>query len=481
MAKMYNVSRRDALKTITILGSGLLTAPEITAMSSKMHDKTPEKDLGILAIGVNRRGLAIALSACRYGKMIACCDVDTATFGLFQKRLREYQDEDAVYYTDYRAALERKDVDIVTIGTPDHWHARMIIDAIEAGKDVYVEKPMTLTIDEGIKVCEAVKKSGRIVQVGTQQRSEYEGVFLKAVACAQMGLLGKTLKATVYLPSNYWKELAEFPITDPPDSINWDKWCGPIQKMPYCPERAHRSWRSWLETGYGPLTDWGAHHIDIANWALGVADTGPTEITAEGTFPLGNELSYQILVGEKSSFDIPNHFSTVYNYKAKLNFENGNAIIINGQDEPPEISKVPNGLLIDGEKGNIWIGRRGNFQQFEGSIPDKIEKDKKLQQKVDDKVIELYNNRKPIWMDAELLWDILPTAHMKNFIDCVYDRSKPISDVFTHHRSNSAVILAHASMLLKRKLSWNPEKQKFVNDEEANRLLSRVQREPYKV
>jgi len=481
MEKTSKVTRRDALKTMTLFGSGMLMAPGISAMTSKMKSRNPKKDLGILAIGVNGRGLAIALGACNFGKMIACCDADTATFGLFQKKLKDYQDEDAVYYTDYRAALERKDVDIVTIGTPDHWHARMIIDAIEAGKDVYVEKPMTLTIDEGIKVCEAVRKSDRVVQVGTQQRSEYKGVFLKAVACAHMGLLGKKIKSTVYLSPNYWDEITEFPLVDPPNSINWDKWCGPVQKLPYCSERAHRTWRSWVETGYGPLTDWGAHHIDIANWALGVADTGPTEVSAEGTFPLGNELTYQLLVGEKSSFDIPNHFSTVSKYKAELKFDNGNIIIINGQDGAPDISEVPYGLMLEGDKGNIWTGRRAKFQQFAGSIPDEIKKNKKLEQKVDDKVIELYNNKKPSWTEAEMLGDILPTAHMKNFIDCVHDRSQPISDVFSHHRANSAAIIAHASMLLKRKLTWNPDKQEFVNDDEANRLLSRKQREPYKV
>jgi myo-inositol 2-dehydrogenase / D-chiro-inositol 1-dehydrogenase len=481
MKKTKQFTRRDILKTFTLTGAGLATAPEITAMASKWQAKSHKKNLGILSIGVNRRGLAVALSACAHGKMIACCDVDTNTFGLFQKRLRDFQNEEPVYYTDYRAALERQDVNIVTIGTPDHWHARMLIDAIEAGKDVYVEKPMTLTIEEGIKVCEAVKKSGRIVQVGTQQRSEYDGVFLKAVACAHLGLLGKKLKATVYLPSKYWKDLSEFPVSDPPDSINWDKWCGSVPKIPYCPQRAHGSWRSWVETGYGPLTDWGAHHIDIANWALGVGYTGPSKISGEGTFPLGNELTYQILTGEKSSFDIPNHFSTVYHYKAELNFENGNTIIINGQDGPPEIAKVPTGILLSGDKGHIWTGRSGNVHQFEGNIPDEINNDSKLRQKVDDKVIELYNHRKPDWMDAEILWDILPTAHMKNFVDSVHERSQPISDVYTHHRSNSAVLLAHASMLLNRQLTWDPVKQLFVNDEEANRLLSRKQREFYKV
>ncbi len=348
------LSRRDAVKTFTILGSGLFISPGMSAKSlHRNKQKLPGNSPGILSIGVHKRGLAGALGACKFGKMVACCDVDTAHFADFQERVRGQQDFDPVYYTDYKAALERKDVDIVTIGTPDHWHAMMIIDAIEAGKDVYVEKPMTLTIAEGIAVCNAVKKTGRVVQVGTQQRSEYDGLFLKAVALAKGGILGKKLKATVFLPISSKTMKDEFAVTDPPGTLNWGIWCGPVGKLSYCPQRCHGSWRSWVETGHGTLTDWGAHQIDIAQWALGADHTGPVEITGEGIFPHGNEATLALLTGRKPSSSMPNSYSTVRNYKAELKFKNGNTILINGQEPPPAYAKHNTGLLLEGENGYI--------------------------------------------------------------------------------------------------------------------------------
>lgn len=482
MNKKDNFSRRDVIKSMTILGSGVFFAQGLAAKALNAR-KLPSEAPGILSIGVKRRGLAVALGVCNYGRMVACCDVDTSTFGPFQKKLKSYQNTEPVYYTDYKAALERKDVDVVTIGTPDHWHAMMIIDALNAGKDVYVEKPMTLTIAEGIAVCEAVKKNDRVVQVGTQQRSEYDGIFLKAVAIAKHGLLGKKLKATVFLDPFYreQEELINYPVVSPPDSMNWDKWCGPVAKLPYCPERSHGSWRCWIETGHGPLTDWGAHHIDIAQWALGVENTGPISINGEGTFPLGRKETLAVVLGDKTSSSLPNSFSTVRNYRAILNFKNGNTIEINGQEKPPTYVRHPNGLLLEGEKGNLWVSRRGKDFQFEGSIVNEIEADPKLQQGLEGKVIELYKGRVPAWMEPVVEGDIVPTAHMKNFIDCVKDRKEPISDVFTHHRANSSALLAHASMILGRPLKWNPDNQKFINDNEANRLISRRYREPYKL
>lgn len=478
--KSNSLSRRNAIKTLGLMGSGMLISPTLPARTiSPLRSKKHAKDLGVLSIGIRKRGLAVAMGACNYGEMVACCDVDTAFFGPFQKKLASYQDSVPVYYTDYRKALERKDVDIVTIGTPDHWHAMMIIDAIEAGKDVYVEKPMTLTIEEGIAVCEAVKRTGRIVQVGTQQRSEYDGIFLKAVAIAQLGILGDQLTATVYIPSSYGSSTEVFPVTEVPDSLLWDQWCGPIKKLPYSAEHAHARWRLWVETGHGPLTDWGAHHIDIAHWALGVDHTGPVKIKGSGTFPLGRERTLAAILGEHPDSPLPNSFSTVRNYNAELKFKNGNVIKINGKRTKPDNLRSQNGLLIEGSKGNIWVSREGRDFQFDGNMADEINNDKALQQKIDDKVIELYKGRVPAWMEAELIGDIVPTAHMKNFVDSVKDRSEPISDVFTHHRANSSAILAHSSMILDKTLEWNPDKQRFTGDDTANRLLSRPYREPY--
>jgi myo-inositol 2-dehydrogenase / D-chiro-inositol 1-dehydrogenase len=483
MKKKQTISRRNTLKKIIILSSGLFLPPGLSAKSLESKKRyLPSNSPGILAIGVRQRGLAVAYGAAKYGKMVACCDVDTATFAKFQSRMKEIKDFEPDYYTDYRSALERKDVDIVTIGTPDHWHAMMVIDALNAGKDVYVEKPLTLTIAEGLAVCEAVRKSGRVVQVGTQQRSEYDGLFLKAVAIAKEGILGKKLKATVFLPAPYEGTEEEFPVIDPPDSLNWDRWCGPVQKLAYSEERCHSSWRRWVETGHGTLTDWGAHHIDIAQWALGVSDTGPVEITGEGIFPHGKEATFAVITGQKPSSSLPNSYSTVRNFKAGLKFKNGNVIYIEGQKPAPEYSKHKYGLLLEGEKGDIWASRGPGGYCFAGSLADEINNDRTLQQKINDSVIQLYKGKTPSYMSAEVVaGDIFPTAHMKNFIDCVKDRTEPVSDVFTAHRANTSAILAHSAMLLGRSLKWNPDRQEFTGDEQANRLLKREYREPYKL
>ena len=178
-------TRRTFLKRSIATGAALASGSTF-GLAAGANDKP-----GVLSIGVRGRGGAVAAGAARFGRIVSVCDVDAECSAGFLARLKKgIQDQVPDTCTDYRKALERKDVDIVTIGTPDHWHAKMIIDALEAGKDVYVEKPMTLTIEEGRIVCEAVKKSGRVVQVGTQQRSEYDGIFLKAVAIAHAGWLG---------------------------------------------------------------------------------------------------------------------------------------------------------------------------------------------------------------------------------------------------------------------------------------------------
>ena len=474
-AKM-SLSRRDALKKMALMGSGLVITPGLPAKSLKRSNKSlPGNRPGILAIGVYTRGMHVALHACNYGRVVACCDADTATFGKFRAAVRQYQSEDPVFYTDYRDALKRKDVDIVIIGTPDHWHTIMLADALEAGKDVYIEKPLTLTIAEGMAVCEAVRKSDRVVQVGTQQRSEFDGIFLKAVAIAKEGILGKKLKATAYLPKTRTSKEV-YPVTNPPDSLNWDMWCGPVQKLPYCPQRCHLDWRGWVETGHGTITDWGAHHIDIAQWALGVDHTGPFEITGEGVFPHGKEATLEVITGKKPSSSLPNSYSAVRDYHAELKYENGHTLRVTDEPLPPEYSAHRNGLLLEGEEGSIFMSRRTRGFDFDGTLGEAIKNDNALQQKINNRVIQLYKKKTPAYLVDEMDEAQASTAHMKNFIDCVMDRSEPISDVFTAHRANSSALLAHASMLLGKTLKWNPNRQEFVGDVPANQLLSRAYR-----
>ncbi len=479
--KSMKLSRRDALKSISLLGTGMLVAPVIQARSMKSSGKkSPQDKPGILAIGVNSRGMAVAMHACNFGTMVACCDADTATFGPFQARLKRYQSEAPVYYTDYKAALQRDDVDVVTIGTQDHWHALMTIDAIKAGKDVYLEKPMTLTIGEGKAVCEAVRNSDRVLQIGTQQRSEYDGIFLKAIAIAREGILGGNLKATAFLPKKR-TEKDIYTVTNPPNSLNWDKWIGPVQELPYCPPRCHKNWRGFVETGYGALTDWGAHHVDIAHWALGVENTGPIEITGQGTFPLGKDNTLALINGKVSSSAFPNMYSIVRDFEGTLTFENGHVIQVTDKPLPASFAHHENGLLLEGDKGSIFMSRQTDGFNFEGSLGEQIKNDKDLQKQINEKVIALYKGKVPAYVQEERTGEAVARPHMKNFFSCVEDRSEPISDVFTTHRANSSAILAHSAMLLDRKLSWEPDKQEFTADDEANGLLFRPYRAPHEL
>ncbi len=179
-------TRRDFLKTSAAVGAAGFMSPYVWT-TSHARAQSANDGFGVLAIGVRGRGGGVGRSAGKYGRVIACCDVDTASSDGFLQKLGKQQESKPAVYKDYRKALEHKGVDIVTIGTPDHWHTAILIAAMKAGKDVYCEKPMTLTVDEGKRICKVAKETGRVVQVGTQQRSEHKRMFLKAVAVARSG------------------------------------------------------------------------------------------------------------------------------------------------------------------------------------------------------------------------------------------------------------------------------------------------------
>jgi myo-inositol 2-dehydrogenase/D-chiro-inositol 1-dehydrogenase len=399
----------------------------------------------IAAIGTGGRGSRIGHAAAEFGEMVACCDVDRAHAERFAAR---YEGKCAIY-EDYRKVLERKGIDVVTIGTPDHWHAPIAIAALRAGKDVYCEKPLTLTVEEGKEICRAVRETGRVFQVGTQQRSEYKQMFLKAVALARGGRLGNKLTITCSIGG--MKAEGPFPTSKPPDGLNWDFWLGPAPAVPYCPQRCHSTFRWWLEYSGGKLTDWGAHHVDIAQWAAGCENTGPVEIEGRGVFPtLPADFKPVDFFAGKTT--LPNSYNTATEFNVRLRYANGCEIIV--RDGPG------NGLWIAGEKGEIFVSR----------------------EKLTGKPVENLTAAEQAWLDGEvrkLYRGKEPGSHMGNFFACVQDRSLPISDVFTHHRSVSACHLCNIAMLLKRKLRWDPEQERFLGDDEANALLSRPRRAVY--
>ncbi len=453
-------SNRRAFLTKSLALSGSFAVPWLWTGRSHSGEAASER-LRIGCIGVGGRGTLVGNTACGLGEKVACADVDR------QRAERFAGGGTCTTYSDYRELLDRKDIDVVTVGTPDHWHTRIVIDAVKAGKDVYSEKPLTLTIDEGKKLCKAVKQTGRVVQVGTQQRSSAQ--FLMAIAVAQSGRLGDVIKATCYIGSG--PTGGPFPTGDPPPNLNWDVWLGQCPQVPYTRQRCHGSFRWWLEYSGGKLTDWGAHHLDIAQWALGYDKSGPVQIEGNGQYPMiPDDVDPVDFFSGKTK--IPNGFNTATQFEATLTFANGSKMVAT--------HGPGNGIMFEGEKGRIYVNRA----RLSGKpIEDLTKADR---DKLAEATVRLYKG-KPIdphgvTTDAANTGrDLATVEHMRNLFACVKDRSQPVSDVFTHHRSVSSCHLCNIGMLLGRELRWDPAKEDFIDDEQASALVARPQRPPYAI
>ncbi|MBN1393760.1 MAG: Gfo/Idh/MocA family oxidoreductase [Pirellulales bacterium] len=446
--KRHISTRRDFLKAGAGMAAAGLAAPCLLT-GAKATAAEPKYDLNVAAIGVGGRGTQIGKPAAALANMIACADVH---LGNAEKFAAEVGGK-CKAYQDYRKVLDRGDVDAVIIGTPDHWHAKIALDAMQAGKDVYCEKPLTLTIDEGRLICKAVKATGKVFQVGTQQRSEYHKYFLQAAAIARSGRLGDKLTATASVGEGTVG--GPFAAAEPPKELNWDFWLGQAPQAAFSPERIGWNFRWWFDYSGGMVTDWGVHHTDIGLWALGGEETGVDDVEGKGVFPLGRELVRDYMLGRKTLADLPNSYNTAKSFDCTMNLPNGNVLKLNSGH---------NDLLIEGEKGRLAVNRAG----LRGQFVEKLKSEPGGQDWLDEQVAKLYRH-KPI------------RGHMANFYDCVLDRSLPISDVFTHCNSVNACHMANIAMLLGRKVAWDRDKHQFVGDEEANQLARRRQRKPYSI
>jgi predicted dehydrogenase len=431
--KNSRYTRRKFFQTSTAaIGAGL-TVPYWFSMVTAAEPAG--KDLRLGSIGVGGQGSAISRNAIGNGAaLLAIADVDSD----HAAKHKDATGGTADTYGDYRKLLDRKDIDIVTIGTPDHWHTKIAIEAMQAGKDIYCEKPLTLTIDEGKQIRKAVKDTGRVFQVGTQQRSEFGLMFLKAVALCHAGRLGEIRRVTCAIGKG--PKGGSFQEQTPPANLDWDFWLGQTPKVPYIPERCHLNFRWWFEYSGGKMTDWGAHHIDIAHWALRATDTGPISIEGTAEFPP----------------KMPNGYNTATTFNIKCTFKNGAEIII-VDDKRPDFD---NGVLIEGEQGKIFVNR--------GKLTGRI-------------VEALKDHPLPEDALAKLCKGKQPGNHMGNFLECVKDRSEPISDVASHHRALTTCHLANIAIRLGRPLKWDPATEQIIGDDEANAWQKREQRAPYQI
>jgi predicted dehydrogenase len=346
-------------------------------------------------------------------------------------------------HKDFRRLLEDKDLNTVLIGTPDHWHALIAIEAMRKGKDVYCEKPLTLTVEEALALVKVAKQTGRILQTGSQQRTEFDGRFRLVTELVRAGRIGKVSRIEVNSGGN--RISGPLPVVRVPEGLDWDFWLGPTPEVPYLYKKddqriltnCHYEFRWWYQFSGGRMTDWGAHMVDIAQWALDRDGSGPVAVTATGTPPAKE----------------PNAYSCHPDYEITYTYDHGTKLIARGKSE----DRSDRSIKFLGENGQ-WIF----------VVRNKIEaSDKKLLEE-------------PLPVGAAPLYPSRPTDHMSNFLDCVKSRAKPICDVTV---GASSVIACHIGVIALRTgkhLKWDPLKHRF-DDAEANQMLSRPMRAPWKL
>ncbi len=436
------VSRRSFIRraTITAAATGLpLWFVERELAFAKEPSKKPSANdrPGIALIGCGGMGNGDAQNALRFGDIVAVCDVDRTHADAAVARFSKDGKKPAAF-SDFRKLLERDDIHAVINATPDHWHSLINIAAANAGKDIYSEKPLTLTIDEGKRVVEAVRSRRVILQTGTQQRSNER--FRLACELVRNGRIGKLKEVTVWLPAGL--RGGPFKTQPVPAHLDWDFWQGQAPATDYMPERCHGKFRYWYDYSGGTMTDWGAHHMDIGYWAIGLP--APAQIESKA-------LAEPVSGG----------YTAISEYEVKFTYLNG--VVFNVRtttdDNPfggvvrPEGQR--NGIRFEGENGWIWVNRdtieANDRALLTAALPDTAER--------------LYTSN----------------DHMGNFFDCIRSRKDPICDVEVGHRSATVCHLGAISLRTKLALTWDSMDQRFTGDhaEEANRHVAREMRKPY--
>lgn len=329
-------------------------------------------------------------------------------------------------YVDYREILARDDIDFIVQATPDHWHALIVVHAAKAGKDIYGEKPLSLTIDQGRVMSDTVRQCGRVFQTGSQQRSG--GRFRQACELVRNGRLGKVHKVTCGLPSG--STTANNPTIPVPEGFDYDMWLGPAPWAPYCNQRTHWNFRWILDYSGGQVTDWGAHHIDIAHWGLGLTRTGPVKVEGAGTFPRDGL------------------FNAATDYAFTCTYADGMEMLVTNDFE--------NGVKWEGEHGWIFVNR-GRIDAEPKSLLNEV---------IGTSEIHLPR----------------PATHRRNFLDCVRSRKEPIAPIEEAHRTITVAHLGNIAMQLGRAVHWDPNTERFTNnDTDAERMRDRALRGPWRL
>ncbi|MEJ2701990.1 MAG: Gfo/Idh/MocA family oxidoreductase [Sedimentisphaerales bacterium] len=417
------VSRREFLMRSAATAGAALALPAIVP-SSVFGANAPSNRITMGCIGVGGQGSSDMRGfkgqpGC---EILAVCDVDA---GHRDKAAKSAGLDANSSYNDFRDLLARSDVDAVSIATPDHWHVPTAIAAVRTGKDVYCEKPLTLTIAEGRQLANEVKRYGRVLQTGSQQRSSSE--FHKACELVVNGRIGHLHTMRVGIANNNRTCEPTWTPEPVPDGFDYDFWLGSAPWAPYHHQRCHYQFRFLLDYSGGQMTNWGAHHLDIAQWGNQADNTGPVEIAGKGEFP-------------KTGL-----FTTAIKAQIEYTYANGVKMFLKSGS---------GGTRFEGTEGWIYVNR-GRLEAEPKSLLTSV----------------IGPNEKHLYESRD---------HKRNFLDCVHSRKDPICSAEIGHRSATVCHLGNISMLLDRPLKWDPQAERFPNDDEANRMMWRPRRSPWR-
>jgi predicted dehydrogenase len=433
MSQRQHITRRTFLKGTAGFAGGIVGFPYVVSSSAlgKNGNVAPSNRTTLGFIGTGDHGRAVNLTnflGNPDAQAVAVCDVDSNNLSIAKDMVnRKYGNNDCATYKDFREVLVRDDIDAVMISTPDHWHVPIAIAAAKAGKDVECEKP-TLTVWEGRILVDTMKRYGRIFQWSTEDRAVYE--YHRMCELVRNGRIGKVHTIRVELPSgpNTPGDPTPMPV---PKELDYDMWLGPAPWAPYNKDRCHWNFRWILDYSGGMLTDWGAHLLDGAQWGNDTEYTGPVEVEGKGVFC--NDGLYD----------------TAKEFKIEYKYASGVQLIVT--------SGTPS-LRFEGTEG--WIGNRGWRAPLEAN-PKSI-----LDSVIGPNENHLYT---------------CPPGEQRNFLDCVKSRKECYFPPEIGQRCFTIAHIGNISMLLGRKLKWDPYKEQFTGDEEANRMLSRSMRSPWRL
>ena len=450
------INRREFLKNATLSTIGAIGFPYVVSSTAlgKAGSVAPSNRIVVGCIGMGGQGTYDMQGFLSHEdvQVVAVCDVNKETDdydSLYQvpgstagreparRKVEDHysgQKSSGVYkgcdsYSDFRELLERDDIDAVSIAVPDHWHAIPAVMAAKRGKDIYAEKPLAYTISEGRAICDAVSRYGVIWQTGSQQRSEYN--FRRACELVRNGRIGEVKMVKVGLPYKSNISRINGQQTKPavvPEGFDYEMWLGPAPWAPYCPGRCHWNWRWISDYSGGQITDWAGHHIDIAHWGMNTEYSAPVEIEGVGVFPEGEDGLYNV----------------ADSYRFVCKYAEGFTMIV------ADSRQVEQGVLFEGDKGWIHVSRSG-LRAEPASV---------LSSKIGPGEVHLYESN----------------DHIRNFVDCVKSRSETIAPAEVWYHSIMVGQLGIIAMKMGCKLKWDVEEERFVNDVEANRFLSRPMR-----